>query len=96
MATTAAEIKKEFFDLKDSDVARMLMGVASEVCQNALGVTVKYDIQIVDEKAKLPDSVVPALKRMTMVLSHVVERTGMTPEYIASMYGKTQPKGTQE
>lgn len=77
-------------DLKDADIARILMGTASEVCQ-AIGVTVKFDVQIVDANAKAPDALVKAIKRLTMTLTHVVARENLTAEYIASMY-QNQPK----
>jgi len=70
--------------LKDADVARMLMGCASEVCAG-LGVTMRFDVQIADENAKDPVAVQNAIKRTLMVLSHIVVRTGLTRETIQAM-----------
>lgn len=77
-------------DLKDADIARMLMGTAGSVCQ-AIGVTVKSDVQIADASAKTPAELVKAIKRLTMVLTHIVARENLTAEYVASMY-QNQPK----
>ena len=90
-----AEREPSFMDLgipelKDVDVARILMGTATEVCQ-AIGVTVKFDVQIVDANAKSPEALVKAIKRLTMVLTHTIARQNLSAEYIASMY-QNQPK----
>lgn len=77
-------------DLKDSDMARLLMGTASEVCQ-AIGVTVKFDLVIADPKDKTPEALVEAIKKVTMMLTHVVARENLSAEYIASRY-QPQPK----
>ena len=71
----------ELPELKEADVARILMGTASEVC-SAMGVTVKFDIQIVEPDKQPPEAMLKAIKRLTMFLSHVVERQGLTEEYI--------------
>jgi hypothetical protein len=90
MANSETPAPSSLPDLKDADLARILMGTASEVCQ-CLGVTAKFDLQIVDTNARTPDKLVKAIKRLTMTLTHVVARENLSAEYIASMY-QNQPK----
>lgn len=78
-------------ELKDADLARILMGTASEVCQ-AIGVTVKFDLQVADASARSPEALIKAIKRLTMTLTHVVARENLSAEYIASMYQKPLKK----
>lgn len=76
MASKDGPTPNELFALKDAEVARTLMGTASEVCA-ALGVTVTFNVQIADESARDLDVIHKAIKDTIMVLSHIVVRSGL-------------------
>jgi hypothetical protein len=97
MSNSAGPQPNQLFDLSDADVARTLMGTVSEVCQ-ALGVTVRCDVQIADSAAQNLDKVHQAIKDTIMVLSHIVVRSGLADrESIKAAYeSSSQSEGKDQ
>jgi len=76
-----------FNALKDADVSRHLLTATGEVCQ-ALGVTVKQDVQLYDANTRSPAALVVAIRRLTMVLTAIVNREQVPPAMLLAAFGK--------